>query len=48
LEEGAHFPGVFIVDDQAPLGVCIEDILLVADCSKMTEWRNHIYYLPLK
>ncbi len=48
LADGFSVPGVLIVDDQAPIGVCIEDILLVADCSNMDEWRNQIYYLPFK
>jgi len=48
LAEGYHFPGVFIVDDQAPIGACIEDILLVAECSEIDEWRNLVYYLPFK
>ena len=46
LQEGFHFPGVFIVDDQASIGTCIADILLAAECSAMPEWRNQIYYLP--
>ncbi len=48
LAEGFSIPGVLILDDQASIGVCIEDILLVAECSKMSEWRNQIYYLPFK
>ena len=48
LANGLHFPGVFIVDDQAPIGVCIEDVLLVAECSAPSEWRDQIHYLPFK
>jgi hypothetical protein len=45
---GSHVPGVFIVDDLAPIGACIGDILLVADCSDETEWRDQIHYLPFR
>src|SRR2546422_11041221 len=39
LTAGGHVPGVFIVDDLAPIGECIEDVLLVAECSLEDEWR---------
>jgi hypothetical protein len=48
LARGSHVLGVFIVDDLASIGACIEDILLVADCSDETEWRDQIHYLPFK
>ena len=48
LARGAHVPGVFIVDDLAPLAACIEDILLVAECSTEEEWLDQIHYLPFK
>lgn len=48
LADGLHFPGALIVDDQAPIGACIEDVLLVAECSEVSEWRDQIYYLPFK
>ncbi len=48
LTDGLHFPGAFIVDDQAPIGSSIQDIILVAECSEKIEWRDHIFYLPLK
>ncbi len=48
LADGLHFPGAAIVDDQAPIGVCIEDLLLVEECSDVSEWRDQIYYLPFR
>ncbi len=47
LASGAHLPGVFIVDDLASIGECVEDILLLAECSEQSEWRDQINYLPL-
>ena len=46
LEHGAHVPGVFIVDALAAIGDCIEDIVLVAECSDESEWEDQIHYLP--
>jgi hypothetical protein len=48
LELGGHIPGVFIVDDLAAIGDCVEDILLVAECSDEGEWEDQIHYLPFK
>ena len=48
LAAGLHVPGVFIVDDLAPIGACIEDLLIIAECSEAGEWHDQIYYLPWK
>jgi len=48
LASGAHVPGVFIVDDLASIGECVEDLLLVAECSQESEWRDRIIYLPFR
>ena len=46
LSEGLPISGVLIVDDLASIGICIDDIMLVAECSEFEEWINQIYYLP--
>ena len=48
LAAGLHVPGVFIVDDLAPIGACIDDLVLIAECSDADEWRDQIFYLPWK
>ena len=48
LERGLHLPGVFVVDDLASIGNCVENILLVAECSEEGEWEDQINYLPFK
>lgn len=48
LADGLHISGVLIMDDQSPIGACIEDIRLVAECSDEIEWQDQIYYLPFK
>jgi hypothetical protein len=46
LAAGHHIPGVFIVDDLAPIGVCVEDVLLIAVASHEGEWLDQVHYLP--
>ena len=48
LADGFHLPGIMIVDDLAPIGKCIEDIQLVAQCSEGGQWRDQICYLPFR
>lgn len=43
---GLHAPGLFVVDDLAPIGACIEDVIVIAECSEAAEWRDQMYYLP--
>lgn len=47
LSSGGHTPGVFVVDD-SHIGKCIEDLLLVTECSEADEWENRIFYLPFR
>lgn len=48
LASGFHIPGLFIVDDLAQIGECIEDLLIIVECSGTVEWRDQMYYLPWK
>lgn len=48
LKSGLHIPGVFIVDDLAPIALCINDVLLISQCSNEGEWLDQIHYLPFK
>ncbi len=41
-------PGVFEVGREVPIGVAIEDILLLAECSFEGEWEGQVRYLPLR
>ena len=40
-------PGVFEVSRAVPIGLAIEDILLLAECSLEGEWEGQVRYLPL-
>jgi hypothetical protein len=48
LNRGLTVPGVLIVDDLAPIGVCIEELLLVEQCSAATEWKDIVFYIPMR
>ena len=40
-------PGVFEISRNMPIGAAVEDILLLAECSREGEWEGQIRYLPL-
>jgi Domain of unknown function (DUF5615) len=41
-------PGVFEVTRQVPIGVAIEEIVMIAECSEANEWEGQVSYLPLR
>ena len=47
-EGGKPMPGVFEISRAVPIGVAIEDILLLAECSLEGEWEGQVRYLPLR
>ena len=48
VEAGKRMPGVFEVDHHVPIGVAIEDIMLIAECGVEGEWEGQVRYLPLQ
>ena len=42
VREGKRMPGVFEVSRSVPIGVAIEDILLIAECSLEGEWESQV------
>lgn len=47
IRAGENMPGVPIVDDQLPLGKAIDELLILAVCSKDEEWRDRMVYVPM-
>lgn len=45
---GESMPGVFEVRQGAAIGLVIEDILLIEQCSEAKEWEGRIAYLPFR
>jgi len=41
-------PGVFEVSRSVPVGLAIEEILLIIECSFEGEWEGQVRYLPLR
>jgi len=48
VHAGKPMPGVFEVSRNVPVGVAIEDILLLAEYSQVGEWEGQVRYLPLR
>jgi hypothetical protein len=40
-------PGVIRVPDVMPFAQAIDDILMVAECSREGEWEGRVLHLPL-
>ena len=41
-------PGVFEVTRKVPIGIAIDEILILAECSVDGEWEGQVRYLPLR
>jgi hypothetical protein len=39
-------PGLFAVPRDVPVGVVIEDLLLIAEYSSEEDWQGRVTYLP--
>jgi hypothetical protein len=48
VQDGKPMPGVFEVGRHVPIGVAIEEIVLLAECSLDDEWEGQVRYLPLR
>ena len=47
LAEGKTIAGLLMVQQTSPVGVIIEDLLLIWSTSESEEWRNQVCFLPL-
>jgi len=45
---GKAMPGVFEVPRAVAIASAIEDLLLIAECSRPGEWEGQVRYLPLR
>lgn len=48
VRAGKPMPGVFEVGRHVPIGIAIEEIVLLAECSFDGEWEGQVRYLPLR
>jgi uncharacterized protein DUF5615 len=47
VRRGERMPGVIIVPQRAAIARCVEDLLLVVECSSEGEWAGRVLFLPL-
>lgn len=48
IQAGLSMPGVFEVSRRVSVGLAIEEILLIAECSLEGEWEGQVRFLPLR
>ena len=48
VRDGKPMPGVFEIGRHVPIGVAIEEIVLLAEASLEGEWEGQVRYLPLR
>lgn len=48
IEAGLPMPGLFEVSRRVPVGLAIEEIILIAECSLEGEWEGQVRFLPLR
>lgn len=48
VQDGKAMPGVFEVGRGVPVGLVIEEVLLLAEYSLDGEWEGQVRYLPLR
>jgi Domain of unknown function (DUF5615) len=44
---GEAMAGVFILNDRFPIGLAIDEILLIVECTDESEWLGRAVHLPL-
>ncbi len=48
IQAGLRMPGLFEVSRRVPIGLAIEEIILIAECSLEGEWEGQVRFLPLR
>lgn len=48
VRAGLPMPGVFEVSRTVPIGVVIDDLMLLVEASEAGEWEGQVRYLPLR
>jgi hypothetical protein len=48
VQAGLEMPGVFEISRSVPVGLAIEEIILIAEGSFEGEWEAQVQYLPLR
>ncbi len=48
IQAGLPMPGLFEISRRVPVGLAIEEIILIAECSFEGEWEGQVIFLPLQ
>jgi hypothetical protein len=48
IENGELCPGVFAMRRGPAVGIMVEEILVIEQCSEAVEWENQVVFLPLR
>ena len=48
VQAGLSMPGLVEVKRRIPVGLVIEELILIAECSLDGEWEGQVRFLPLK
>jgi hypothetical protein len=48
IQAKLSMPGLFEVSRRVPVGLAIEEIILIAECSLEGEWEGQVRFLPLR
>ena len=48
IQAGLSMPGLFEVSRRVSVGLAIEEIILIAECSFEGEWEGQVRFLPLR
>ena len=48
IAAGLPIAGVFEIRQSVPIGMAIEEILLIIEYSEQQEWAGNVHFLPLK
>jgi predicted nuclease of predicted toxin-antitoxin system len=48
VQTGQSMPGLFEISRKVAIGLAIEEILLIAECSLPGEWEGQVRFLPLR
>lgn len=48
IQAGLSMPGLFEVSRRVPIGLAIEEVILIAECSLDGEWEGQVRFLPLR
>jgi hypothetical protein len=47
VRAGERMPGVFVLDDRLSLGRAIDELLILALCSRSEEWTDQVAFVPM-